>query len=265
MRSTATVGAPGVAPRPTSGRRRPRLTRAGRRGGRTVGRSFGSDAVGARVDDEGSADGVVLGDQLRRDLGALAGVAPGEVTVLMVESTAKLASKRWHRQRAHMVLSAMRHFAAELPDEGFDVDLRRAPNLPAGLADHRREHRPETVVAMEPASWDGWRMLERHDVELVRSDQFVCHPDEFAEWAGGRGQTRMEDFYRWQRRRLDLLMDGDEPAGGRWNFDADNRQPPPTGEHSWPRPRVHRPDDIDREVAAELAELELDLLDHGEL
>ena len=37
----------------------------------------------------------------------------------------------------------------------------------------------------------------------------------------------MEDHYRLARRRLDVLMDGDEPVGGRWNFDADNRQPPP--------------------------------------
>ena len=39
----------------------------------------------------------------------------------------------------------------------------------------------------------------------------------------------MEDFYRDSRRRLGLLMEGPEPEGGRWNFDADNREPPPRG------------------------------------
>ena len=39
----------------------------------------------------------------------------------------------------------------------------------------------------------------------------------------------MEDFYRDNRRRIGLLMDGAEPVGGRWNFDAENREPPPKG------------------------------------
>ena len=56
----------------------------------------------------------------------------------------------------------------------------------------------------------------------------------------------MEDFYRWQRTRLDILMDDGAPAGGRWNHDTDNREPPPTDGRPWPaitrfRPRRHRP------------------------
>jgi deoxyribodipyrimidine photolyase-related protein len=66
----------------------------------------------------------------------------------------------------------------------------------------------------------------------------------------------MEDFYRWQRRRLGYLMDGDEPAGGRWNFDHDNRQPPPRGPHEWPEP-WHAPlDTIDVEVSTDLDRLD---------
>ena len=57
------------------------------------------------------------------------------------------------------------------------------------------------------------------DIELVRSNQFLCHYDDFANWAEGRSRLVMEDFYRWQRRRLDLLLTPDgEPEGGRWNL-----------------------------------------------
>ena len=83
----------------------------------------------------------VLGDQLNRGLGALAAADPAATRVLLVESTAKLTSKRWHVQRAHLVVTAMRRFAAELADEGFAVDLRRAPTLARGLAEHRARHR----------------------------------------------------------------------------------------------------------------------------
>lgn len=75
----------------------------------------------------------VLGDQLNRRLGPLREATPASARVLMVESQAKLASKRWHRQRAHIVIASMRRFAAELSDEGFMVDYRQAPTLAAGL------------------------------------------------------------------------------------------------------------------------------------
>jgi len=195
----------------------------------------------------------VLGDQLRRDTGALAPFRAGEVRVLLVESDAKLADGRWHRQRLHFVLASMRRFARELRDEGFAVDLRRAPTLRAGLAAHRTEHSPGRVIAMSPMSFDGRAMLQRLDVEIVENDQFLCSAEEFARWAGSRKSLKMEDFYRWQRKRLNLLMDGDEPAEGKWNFDAENREPPPKDGRAWPAPIIDQLDVIDARVIADIA------------
>jgi len=194
----------------------------------------------------------VFGDQLNRRLGPLEGATPGTATVLLVESHMKVISKRWHRQRAHLVLTAMRRFAAELVDEGFEVDYRRAPTLAAGLEEHRREFAPSRVVAMESNSFDGRALLERSGVETVRSTQFLCHYDEFAAWAGSKRSVKMEDFYRWQRVRLGYLMDGDEPAGGRWNFDAENRERPPKDGRGWPEPVRTPLDALDRAVLDEL-------------
>lgn len=194
----------------------------------------------------------VLGDQLDRSLGALGEAEPGRDRVLLVESAAKLASRPWHRQRAHLYLAALRRFAAQLAEEGFAVDHRRAPTLAAGLAAHRREFAPAEVAATEANSWDGQRMLERLGVRTVASNQFLCHRGDFAAWAQGRKQLRMEDFYRHQRRRLGYLMDGDEPEGGRWNYDADNREPPPRDGRAWPTPLTDDLDDLDAAVLADL-------------
>ncbi|MFW2380790.1 MAG: cryptochrome/photolyase family protein, partial [Acidimicrobiales bacterium] len=147
----------------------------------------------------------VLGDQLNRRSGALASMEPGQCRVLLVTSEAKIASKRWHRQRLHLVLSAMAHFAEELREEGFVVDHRVASSLPAGLRAHCDEFGVERVSAMEPMSWDGRRMLEQLGVDIVPNDQFLCHYEDFASWAAERKALRMEDFYRWQRSRLDIL------------------------------------------------------------
>ncbi len=193
----------------------------------------------------------VLGDQLNRRIGALAEAEPGEARVLLVESESMISGRPFHRQRLHLVLTAMRRFSAELGDEGFDVDHRRAASLRAGFEAHVSEHAPDEVAATEPNSRPVEELLRSLGVDLVRSNQFLCHRDDFAEWAGDRERLRLEDFYRWQRKRLGYLMDGDEPAGGQWNFDHDNREPPPA-DGDWPDPQASSLDDLDQEVVDEL-------------
>ncbi len=201
----------------------------------------------------------VLGDQLNRSISSLASHDPTSCRVLFVESSAKLASKRWHVQRAHLVISAMRHFAEELRSDGFDVDYRTALTLGSGLRAHVDEFDVDHVICMEPMSADGRAMLERHGVSLTANNQFTCHYDDFATWARNRTNFKMEDFYRWQRQRLDIMMIDGKPAGGAWNFDKDNRERPPTDGRSWPEITVFEHDDIDRSVLADLANAEISL------
>ncbi len=189
----------------------------------------------------------ILGDQLSRDSAVLADRSPSDTRILMVEADSTQVSS-YHRQRLHLVLASMRRFAASLEREGFDVDYRRAPTFRNALAAHRTEFRPARVLVMEPNSWDARRRVDDLDVELVRSDQFLCHYDDFATWADGRERLVMEDFYRWQRVRLGYLMDGDQPAGGRWNFDHANREPPDRESTDWPEPPRSRLTEIDTEV-----------------
>lgn len=196
----------------------------------------------------------VLGDQLNRRITSLAERTPEDTRVLFVESAAKLGSKPYHRQRLHLVITAMRRFAAELEDAGFEVDYRTEESFAAGLAAHRDEFGPDSITAMEPMSYRMLQRLPELGVTVVRSNQFLCHYEDFAAWADGRKRLVMEDFYRMQRERLGYLMDGDEPSGGEWNFDADNRQPPPEDGRAWPTPVRSRLDDLDREVIGALPE-----------
>jgi deoxyribodipyrimidine photolyase-related protein len=175
----------------------------------------------------------------------------------MVESRAKLTSKSWHIQRAHFVICSMRRFARELSDAGWQVDYRRADSLSDGLRRHCDEFSPTSVDVMEPASWSASRMLVDNGCNLVRSNQFLCHYDDFARWKSdwltNRKTFKMEDFYRWQRRRLGYLMDGDQPVSGVWNHDSENREAPPKdAADRWPAPIVDVLDDTDRAVIDDL-------------
>jgi deoxyribodipyrimidine photolyase-related protein len=196
----------------------------------------------------------VFGDQLNRHIGALRDATPESHRVLIIESEQKIASKRWHVQRAHFIVASMRRFAQELTADGFEVDYRFATTMRSGLDAHITEFQPEEVVSTEPNSYSAREMLATMPVSCVKSDQFLCHPDAYRAFMGARKTVKMEDFYRWQRKRLGVLMDGDEPVAGRWNFDEDNRKPPPKTNHNrWPVPASVLLDKLDQQVLADVA------------
>jgi deoxyribodipyrimidine photolyase-related protein len=201
---------------------------------------------------------LVFGDQLHRSIGAMADASPADTRVLMVESSEKIASQAWHVQRAHFYLASMRRFADELRVDGFEVVYRRSNSFRVALREHRAEFPDDAVVATEPNSWRARLLLDELGVETVASNQFLCHHRDFTNWVNSRKSAgyktfKMEDFYRWQRQRLGYLMDGDQPVTGRWNYDAENREPPPkTGHDRWASPLVDPLDDLDHDVIASL-------------
>ncbi len=149
----------------------------------------------------------------------------------------------------------MEHFAVELRDAGYEVDYRRASSFANGVRAHVDEFDVDEVVAMEPMSWDARALFEQLGVRSVANDQFLCSYDEFAQWAEGRKSFKLEDFYRWQRTRLGIMVDEDgKPEGGAWNFDHDNREPPPKDGRAWPEIESFELDDIDRSVLDRLSE-----------
>ena len=195
----------------------------------------------------------ILGDQLSLENPALQGAD----RVLLVQSEGALRAKRFHRQKVHLLLVAMRRFADDLRERGMEVEFLRAESLAAGLRTHQQRHRPDRVRLLGPSSARGRRTLSRlPGVEIAPGSLFVSDLDAFAQWASGRRRLVMEHFYRDQRRRLGVLMDGDEPAGGRWNFDAENREPPPRDPRP-PRPYRPREDEHDDAVRRELDALDI--------
>lgn len=147
----------------------------------------------------------------------------------------------------------MRRFADELRSEGFSVDYRIALSMREGVQQHITEIQPSTVVATEPNSYAARELVKSLGIQTVPSDQFLCHPDEYSQFMGERRTIKMEDFYRWQRRRLNVLMDGDQPCDGQWNFDAENRLPPPkTGHDRWPAPRTYELDALDKQIISDI-------------
>ncbi|WP_440990001.1 cryptochrome/photolyase family protein [Haloarchaeobius baliensis] len=206
----------------------------------------------------------VLGDQLATDTDPLADLTPGEEPVLLVESRAFAHRLPYHPHKLVLVFSAMRHFRDRLRDAGHTVDYRQVGTFGEGVAGHLAEHDPDRLVTMRPPSHGAPERLHEVvaaaseeagvDVELsvVENDLFLCSPDEFDDWAGDDDPIH-EQFYRFQRRRTGYLLAGDEPVGGEWNFDEENRSFP-RPEVRFPDPPTFEPDETTREVVDWVAE-----------
>lgn len=210
----------------------------------------------------------VLGDQLDPLQAALAAHTPATTRVLLIESSSVLQQRRYHRQKLVLVWSAMRHFAAELRQQGWKVDLLEAATFAEALPIWLAGHGISELHLMEPAERPFREAIERLalPVPLVwhASNAFLWSRDDFGAWARPYKQLRMELFYREGRRRFGVLMTADgQPLGGQWNFDHDNRKAPPKGLVG-PEPLVFEPDALTLAVIAKVEQLAQELEAAGE-
>ncbi|MFC7782519.1 cryptochrome/photolyase family protein [Legionella taurinensis] len=202
----------------------------------------------------------ILGDQLTHSLHALQGLDKQNDVVFLCEVMEEATYVRHHPQKIAFLFSAMRHFAEELKTDGYRVRYVQLDD-PAntGTFDNELkraviEEKATRLVLTRPGEWRVWQKFSAWKKELplpvkvFKDNRFLCSIQDFKSWAQGRKQLRMEYFYRDMRKRYQLLMGtGNQPEGGQWNYDTDNRkrlkQPP-----DLPQRLIHENDDTTRSV-----------------
>ena len=204
---------------------------------------------------------VLLADQLSPALASLQQLHSDDV-ILLAEVGREASYVKHHKHKIILLFSAMRHFAAVLQQQGHRVcyihygsvanvhsmtdavhyALTQHPDINSVVITECGEYR----LQQEIISWQQQLSLP---VQIFNDDRFVCDLPRFFRWAHGKKQLRMEYFYRDMRRYTGLLMHGDTPEGGKWNYDADNRK-------TWPdklqptAPLSFPPDGITADVIA---------------
>ncbi|WP_148413404.1 cryptochrome/photolyase family protein [Haloferax sp. KTX1] len=193
----------------------------------------------------------VLGDQLDPSAAPL----QSDDRVLMIEAHAFGDRLPYHPQKLALVFSAMRHFRDDLRDRDYEVTYVEAETFGEGLDRYFEAAPGDDLVAMDPPSHGAGERLRElvsargGSLTLVENDLFLTTPADFDDWAGDADSYRQERWYRHVRRKTGVLMDGDDPVGGEWNYDDRNRETPPEG---WTPPDAPRfdPDETTREVIA---------------
>lgn len=186
----------------------------------------------------GRTIGLILGDQLDASYPDALGLNKDTDRILMLEVTNESTSPVSHIQRTVLFLSAMRHHAEALRDDGWDVeyiDLNHRGNTQRFDDEIARQLKmkklnADKLVCIEPGDHRVRGQIEAAceraevDLEFIDDPHFLTPIDEFEAWARDRKELMMEHFYRWQRKRLDVLMDAKDPVGGEWNYDKENRK-----------------------------------------
>ena len=208
---------------------------------------------------------LILGDQLSHQIASLRDINIDTDIVLMAEVSAEVTYVKHHKRKIAFLFAAMRHFAEELRRAGTNVIYRRLDDqnnggsLESELKQVIASRKISKLVLTMPGEYRlmetmrSWQSTLDVAVELREDDRFLCSLDKFNKWADGRRQLRMDFFYRDMRRDHNVLMDGGEPVGGKWNFDSDNREPPVAG-MVIPPPLQFVPDKITNDVLALVSE-----------
>ena len=202
---------------------------------------------------------LVLGDQLNQLIASLRDLNGDDDIVLMAEVGAEVTYVKHHKRKIAFLFAAMRHFADELRQAGARVmycqfdDPDNGGSLESEVRRAIATYQATKLVVTMPAEYrlmqimQGWQSSLGIEVELREDDRFLCRVDRFAEWADGRRQLRMDFFYREMRRTHNILMEGENPVGGKWNFDSDNRESPKAG-MVIPPPLQFAPDEVTQTV-----------------
>ncbi len=145
---------------------------------------------------------------------------------------------RFHQQKLWLHRATMKRYEVMLRKQKFqtkyleyDPQQNQLQHQLGRLMQGRQ--RPRVLAVAHPTDFILEKRLERLAADLdvpleyLPNPGFINTPEKNAEYRSGKNRWFMADFYKWQRQRLDVMMEGDEPAGGQWSFDQENRKKVP--------------------------------------
>ena len=177
---------------------------------------------------------LILGDQLNAEHSWFEKL-DNNVCYVMFEMRQETNYVKHHIQKVVAFFGAMRNFARAREKEGHRV-------LYYSLDDPQNEHELDKnlnkVISLLGANRFAYQLPDEFrldqqlqkfckdlkiSTEAVDTDHFLTNRDEMGQFFKGKKKWVMEFFYRYMRKKFDVLMVHDQPEGGSWNYDKFNR------------------------------------------
>lgn len=146
---------------------------------------------------------------------------------------------KFHKQKLWLHRATMKRYEAQLHEQGFETLYIDYDPTPGALAKQLArvcrsiKSSPRKLMVADPTDFILEKRLQRIsrkikvEIEVLPNPGFLNSREQNIDYRAGKKRWFMADFYKFQRRRLNILMDDDEPIGGRWSFDEDNRKKVP--------------------------------------
>ena len=178
---------------------------------------------------------LILGDQLNLDHTWFQDV-DDQYIYAMFEMRQETDYVRHHIQKVIGFFAAMRSFSSELRDRGHHVIYYQINDKKNTQSLHKNIHNiilAEGIDRFEYLLPDEYRLDDQlqkfcDSLDLPHAsfdtEHFYTSRDELAHFFKGKKQYLMESFYRYMRKKHQILMQESQPEGGKWNFDQSNRK-----------------------------------------
>ncbi len=178
---------------------------------------------------------LILGDQLNENHSWFKNLDE-DLTYVMMEIRQETDYVKHHVQKIAAFFAAMRAFAEKISNLGHNVvylkldDPKNRQTLAGNITDLLKKTKSQYFEYLQP---DEYR-LDIHLKEIAEkipvpsrasdTEHFLTERDELKKLFSGKKRFLMESFYRWMRKRHDVLMENTKPIGGQWNYDQKNRR-----------------------------------------
>ncbi len=178
---------------------------------------------------------LVLGDQLNSHHSWFKTV-DDSVTYVMMEIRTETDYATHHIQKVVGFFSAMQEFATELQLQKHQViylHLNDANNLQSFEKNIPFLIEKEAFTHFEYQFPDEYRLDEQLKklcqslsitTSVCDSEHFMSSRNELGDFFQGKKTFLMESFYHMMRKKHHILMEGDKPLTGKWNYDGENRK-----------------------------------------
>lgn len=183
---------------------------------------------------------LILGDQLNQSHSWLQKIDK-QVVYVMIEAHSEQQYVTHHIQKIIGFFLAMRAFAEHLRTAGHEVhylqldDPENSGNIPQNI---------QRLVAKWSIKQWGYQLPDEYrldqalqklaktleiPVEVADTEHFLTSRTDLKNFFAGKKTYLMESFYRWMRKRYNILMEenGEAPLTGQWNYDQQNRKKMP--------------------------------------
>ena len=169
-----------------------------------------------------------------------------------------------HKHKIVFQISSLRHFINTINHKNIKHEKisKKAPKLIDYLQKLHKESPFLYLHVSKPSDFKTLKDLmyfcQSSGVELkiYEDKNFITTPDDYQYWAKDKKSTTQEFYYRWLRKRNNILMDDNsKPIGGSWNYDKDNRQGISKLKSTVPNREKISTDQITLEVMIEVEEI----------